>query len=117
MPLQRSKTIYIDDMRQAANRILEYTDGLDFEGFRAQQIVVDAVLRNFEILGEAASHVSADVRAMAPDIEWQRIKDFRNVVAHFYRGVDLPLTWTLVREGIPALLPLLGVLRAAMPDD
>lgn len=100
-----------------ARRILEYTAGLDYEGFCSQQIVIDAVLRNFEILGEAASHVSSDIRKLAPDIDWQRIKDFRNVVAHFYSGVDLPLTWALVQQRIPPLLQRLDALRKQVPDD
>jgi uncharacterized protein with HEPN domain len=103
-------------MRRAASRILEYTAELDRDGFRGRQIVIDAVLRNFEILGEAASRVSVDVRDMASDIDWQRIKDFRNVVAHVYSGVDLDLTWVLIQQRIPALLRSLDALRRQIPD-
>lgn len=117
MPSPRSQSVYLDDMRMVSLRILEYTAGMDFAAFLASQITVDAVLRNFEILGEAAGHVSPEIRALAPAIEWQRIKDFRNIVAHFYQGVDLPLTWILVEQRVPLLLEHLVALRKLVPDD
>jgi uncharacterized protein with HEPN domain len=117
MPLQRSQCVYLDDMRQAAERILEYTKGLDFAEFRDRTIVSDAALRNFEIIGEAASHVSDEIRNLAPDIDWRGAKDFRNVVAHFYHGLDLSLTWTLVEQRVPVLLEQLIALRKLVPDD
>ncbi len=78
--------------------------------------MIDAVLRNFEILGEAANRVSGDIRTLAPEVDWQRIKDFRNVIAHFYSGVDLPLTWIMVQQRVPTLLRSLDALRGQVPD-
>lgn len=102
MPKLRNHAIYVADMLQAVVRILSYVDGLDFAKFSGDQRTVDAVLRNFEILGEAASHVPTGIQTLAPDIEWRRIKDFRNVVAHFYSGIDLELVWELIRNRLPS---------------
>ena len=91
MPKQRNHAIYVKDMRLAIAHIVSYVDSYDFSRFSEDQKTVDAVLRNFEILGEAAGRVPPEMQALAPDIDWRRIKDFRNVIAHFYAGVDLEL--------------------------
>lgn len=72
------------------------------------------MLRNFEILGEAAGRVPPEMRALAPDIEWKRIKDFRNVIAHFYSGVHLELVWGVIQNRLPALAQSLDQLMETL---
>jgi uncharacterized protein with HEPN domain len=103
MPKPRNYAIYVKDMRTAVADIVSYVDGYDYDRFLADKKTVDAVLRNFEILGEAAGRVPPEMRALAPDIEWQLVKDFRNVIAHFYRGIDLELVWDVIQNRLPAL--------------
>jgi len=111
MPKPRNYAIYVADMHGSVRNILDYVQGLDYARFCKDQKTVDAVLRNFEILGEAAGRVPPEMQALAPDIEWRRIKDFRNVVAHFYRGIDLRLVWELVENRLPHLESALDHLR------
>lgn len=114
MPKPRNYAIYVADMRMAVARALEYVEGQDFVQFSADQKTVDAVLRNFEILGEACGRVPEDIRVRAPEIDWRGIKDFRNVVAHFYSGIDLELVWDLIQKRLPGLERALSHLEASL---
>ncbi len=115
MPRPRNHVIYVNDMREAVRLIGEYVDGYDYEAFRNDRKTTDAVLRNFEILGEAAGRVPEDIRALAPDIDWRRIKDFRNVIAHFYSGVNLELVWELMQVRLPEHREALDRLHQKLP--
>lgn len=75
------------------------------------------MLRNFEILGEAAGRVPQEMQALAPDIDWRRIKDFRNVIAHFYAGVDLELVWDVIQNRLPALAQSLDHLTEKLSNQ
>ena len=103
MSKPRDRALFVKDMREACERIGRYVEGYDLARFMADDKTVDAVLRNFEILGEAASQVPPGIQALAPEIQWRRIKDFRNVIAHFYVGVDLGLVWGVIENRLPAL--------------
>lgn len=114
MSRRRDKTLFVKDMREACERIARYIDGYDLSRFLADDKTVDAVLRNFEILGEAASQVPAEIQALAPEIEWRRIKDFRNVIAHFYIGVDLDLVWGVIENRLAPLRDSLEQLESRL---
>jgi uncharacterized protein with HEPN domain len=67
-------------------------------------MVFDAVVRNIEIIGEAAKSLPPDARNLAPTIEWKKIAGTRDVIAHAYYGVDPDTIWTIVTDKIPELL-------------
>lgn len=102
----RNWMMRVDDMLAAAAAIAEYTAGLDFDGFCADRLRVDATLRNLEVIGEAARYVPADVRARYPQVPWQPMADMRNVVIHAYPDVDLQVVWDVIRRQLPALVPV-----------
>jgi uncharacterized protein with HEPN domain len=103
MPSPRNHLLYIDDMREAAADIADYLDGYDYERFLTDKKTIDAVLRKFEIIGEASGRVPRDVQNLAPQIDWRGIKAFRNVVVHFYKGIDLEMVWKLAHGPLPEL--------------
>lgn len=82
--MSRNWLLYLEDMENSAAKILEYTDGLDQDSFLNNSLVYDATLRNLEILGEAAKYIPESIRAAHPDVEWQKIREFRNFVTHAY---------------------------------
>lgn len=94
-------------MLGAAEAINEYTAGLTVEAFAADRRTVDAVMRNIQVLGEAARHVPDEVRARFPEVPWQDISDMRNVLVHEYFGVDLDILWQTVTRDLALLVPLL----------
>lgn len=72
------------------------------EAFSSQRLIQDAVIRNFEIIGEAASKLSPEIRAASPT-PWKKIIAFRNRLIHAYWGVDLVLVWDVVDTELPPL--------------
>jgi uncharacterized protein with HEPN domain len=85
--------------------------GLDQPGFLADERTSDAVVRNLEILGAAATHVPDDFKASEPDLEWPRIVGLRNRVVHEYFAVDLELVWRIVVSDLPSVASRLRTLR------
>jgi uncharacterized protein with HEPN domain len=84
-------------------KIERYTAGLTFEEFEADQKTVDAVVRNIEIIGEAARSIPADVRGQMPDVAWNDAADMRNAIIHGYFAVDLDIVWEVVTTKIAPL--------------
>jgi uncharacterized protein with HEPN domain len=65
---------------------------------------VDAVIRNFEIIGEAANRLSEEFKDKHPDIEWHRIRGFRNRIVHDYSGIDYAIVWQIKEAFLPQIL-------------
>ena len=99
---------YLDDLRTAANKIARYTRDQSEQEFIANDIAKDAVLRNLEIIGEAAKKLPVDVRQKFPAIEWRRIAGFRDIIAHAYFNVDDAILADIVFNKIPLLRKALG---------
>jgi len=101
---RRDTQLLIEDILEAANRILSYTKDLSFEDFTTDQKTVDAVARNFEIIGEAASRLPEQFKSKYPEINWIRITGLRNRIIHEYFGVDYSLVWKIKLDYIPKLI-------------
>jgi len=94
-------------MLEAAKLIIAFSHGRTFQDLLTDVMFRSAIERQFEILGEASSHVSAATQALWPAIDWIRIKNFRNLLAHEYFRTDHAQVWNIVRNMLPALLPIL----------
>jgi uncharacterized protein with HEPN domain len=103
----RSAELLLEDMLESCDRILEYTNGLLFEDFSKNYLVVDAVVRNFTIIGEAASRIPDEYKLIHPDIKWDRIRGFRNRIVHDYFGIDYQIVWIIIENNIPELRDLI----------
>jgi uncharacterized protein with HEPN domain len=64
---------------------------------------IDAVVRNFEIIGEAANKISQEIKEKYPSVEWRKISDFRNILAHEYFGIDYEIMWDIIKNKLPRL--------------
>src|SRR3989344_9694872 len=95
--------IYLRDILSAINKIEEYTKGLSFSDFEKKNIVIDAVVRNLMIIGEAVKSVPEDFREENKEIEWKRIACFRDIAIHAYSNLDLKVVWEILKKGIPKL--------------
>ncbi len=84
MKQQRRADLYLLDMITSIDRIIQYTQGLDFESFQKDFLVVDAVARNFEIIGEAARKIPIDLQKRYPEVPWDKMYRLRNIVSHAY---------------------------------
>lgn len=90
-------------MLEFCDRALAYTDGVSRESLLADRMRYDAVLRNLELIGEAATHVDDVHKVLAPQIPWRQIVATRNRVAHGYLGIAADTVWDILRTDLPAL--------------
>lgn len=94
----------LDSILESIKKIQIYT--LKFETpdqFNNEHLVFDAVMMNFVIIGEMITKISADLQNLHPEIEWDKIKGFRNLVAHDYFGIDAEEVWQIIFNDLPVL--------------
>jgi uncharacterized protein with HEPN domain len=101
---KRTPRLLLEDIQESAEKILEYTKDLTFEEFSKDNKTIDAVIRNFEIIGEASNLLPDEMKDKYPEIDWHRIRGFRNRVVHDYFGVDLQIVWKITFDQIPGLI-------------
>ena len=99
----RDWTLFLSDMQLFCSRVIRYCHGLSAEQFAADDLVTDAVLRNLELLGEAAKQIPDAVRDRHPAVPWRRIAGLRDVLAHAYFGLEDETIWQIVSQSVPAL--------------
>ena len=101
--MSREWKLYWQDMLESSQRIMRYTEGMDADRFRNDEKTRDAVLRNLEVIGEAARRLPAEVRVKHPAIDWRRITGFRGIIVHAYFGIDPAILWDIVSNKVPEL--------------
>ncbi len=107
---KRSPTLLVEDIIDSANKILAYTQHLSFEAFINDSKTVDAVIRNFEIIGEAANRLPDDFKEKYPNVDWHRIRGFRNRIVHDYFGIDYSIVWNIKESFLADLVKSLKAL-------
>jgi len=107
MKARREYLDYLEDIQDAIEKIEGFTRGLDFEGLKQDERTIFAVVRAFEIMGEAAKKVPRELRNRYPSVPWKRMAGMRDKIIHEYFAVDLDVVWKAVQEDVPALKPLL----------
>jgi len=93
----------LEHIIEAISRIKKFTRGLNLEEFKENEMAQFAVIKNFEIIGEAAYHVSSELKEVYPEIEWRKIAGFRHVLVHDYYKVNLSIVWNAKEERIDEL--------------
>lgn len=106
----RAWRFYAEDMLGFCDKVLAYTAGLDRASFGAEPMRYDATLRNLELIGEAATHIPAEVRASVSAVPWRMVIALRNRLIHAYLGIDDDTLWSIVRDDLPALRTALAAL-------
>ncbi|MHB8860231.1 MAG: HepT-like ribonuclease domain-containing protein [Minisyncoccota bacterium] len=102
MTALRDYRVYLADILDAVERIETYVAGYTFETFRADSKTVDAVVRNLEVIGEAAKRIPDEVRAAHPDVAWHPAAAMRDFLIHEYPEVDMEAVWDTIQSDIPA---------------
>jgi uncharacterized protein with HEPN domain len=100
----RDDSVYLAHILDALHQIIEYTSNLDYETFLTTRMVHDAVIRQFEIIGEATKNLSDDFRSKNGTVPWKDLAGFRDKLIHQYFGVDLTLVWRSVLDDVPFLI-------------
>ena len=99
--------VRIEDIIECIDAIGDYLGDTTLDAFRTDRRTVDAVIRNFIVIGEAARHIPAELTARHPEVPWHRLRGMRNVVTHEYFGIDLQIIWETSLHDLPPLVPLL----------
>ena len=94
--------VYLLHVQDAIAQIMTYAKSGEAD-FRANRQIQDAVIRNFEIIGEAVKHVSSELRSKHPEIPWKQIAGMRDEMIHEYFGVDLAIVWDTIQKDLPKL--------------
>ncbi len=96
----KEDNLYLEHILESIQKIETYTQK-GFEAFSKDEMVQDAVIRNFEIMGEAVKKISDKLKSSKPEIPWKRIAGLRDVLIHDYMGVDLQEVWNIVEKFLP----------------
>ena len=99
---------FLEDILSAIEKIEIYTRELSFKEFCENSMAVDAVIRNFEIIGEATKNVPKSIKEKYSDVEWKEAMGFRNVLTHDYFGIDLESVWDTLKNNIPVFKRHIG---------
>ena len=101
--MKKDNLVYIDDILDAIKKIKKYTRGVTKDEFVKNGMIVDAVIRNLEIIGEASSKLSPAFRREQNEIEWRKIIGMRNRIIHSYDTVDHAIVWDVIKHDLPEL--------------
>jgi uncharacterized protein with HEPN domain len=97
----RTYRMYLEDIQLAMNRIAEYIDGFTFSEFKKDYKTVDAVIRNFEIIGEASKNLPQEIKTKHTNVPWDEMYLLRNKISHEYFGVDYEIIWDVASNYLP----------------
>ena len=111
---RREWQFYLDDMIGFAQKVLSYTADMDQGAFVANGLAYDAVLRNLELIGEAATHIPEATRDAHPEVPWRMIIATRNRLVHAYLGIDDDIIWSIIQDNIPDLLNALPQIKKSL---
>lgn len=102
--MPRNDRVYLQDILEASRKIAAFTRGFSLDSFTADEKTVDAVVRNLEIIGEAAKAISSELQSQHGDVEWKKMAGLRDLLIHQYFGIDKEIIWDIVQSKIPPLV-------------
>ena len=112
----RDYRLYLEDIQSSVQKIEKFTEGLTLQKFQKDDLVIDAVIRNLAIIGEASKNIPDKIKKKYPNIEWEKITALRNILVHEYFGIDEQIVWDIITNKLPELKKTISAaLKAAPP--
>jgi uncharacterized protein with HEPN domain len=102
MSKKRDIRLFLMDIIEAIENIMEYTHGMDYEDFIKDKKTMDAVIRNLEIVGEAVKSMPEEIKKDYPEVDWKEIAGMRDKLIHEYFGVSYQIVWETIKGDLPA---------------
>ena len=114
---ERNSILVLEDILQSIRNIFDYTHGISYEHFLSDDKTRDAVIRNFEIIGEAANRLGTDIKNENAFIDWKRLRGLRNRIVHDYMGIDYKIVWNIIQHFLPDLSDKIKLLLHTNPGE
>ena len=100
---KREWKLYVEDILESLDLIKQYIGSMDFDDFRKDRKTIDAVVRNFEIIGEASKFIPDRIKSKYCDVDWKGMVGLRNRIAHQYFDISLDIVWYVIKNELPPL--------------
>ena len=114
---KRTVRLFLEDINEFILLIEKYIEGLDYKKFSENQMVIDAVLRNLELIGEASKIIPEEIKSKYSNLPWPEMIGLRNIAAHGYFKIDLEIIWDIITKDIPeAKKQLIKMLKEKFQD-
>ena len=101
--MSRDIDLFLKDIADAVENILEYTSGIDYDDFISNKMCIDAVIKNLLVIGEAVKKIPDDIKSKHPSIDWRNIAGLRDVLIHAYFRIDDDILWDIVQNRLEDL--------------
>lgn len=105
--MKKRYLLFLNDIIESMNRIDIYTKGVDYDSFCNNQMLIDAVIRNLEVIGEASRNIPEEIRNEYNNVPWRKMIGLRNILIHEYFGVDESIIWEIINRDFPETKPLI----------
>jgi uncharacterized protein with HEPN domain len=99
----RDIKLYLKDILEAMETVEKFVEDMNFEQFKNNDLVSSAVIRKFEIIGEATRNIPQEIKKKYPDIPWKTMVGFRDKLIHFYFGIKYDIVWETIKSKLPEL--------------
>lgn len=106
----RDYTLFLEDMKESMELIISYIDDMNYETFAIDRKTIDAVVRNFEIIGEASKKIPVEAQIKYPEMPWEEMYRMRNIISHEYFGIDYTLVFDIAIRHLPENLKYLKLM-------
>lgn len=100
---ERTLEVFLQDVLKSIKKIQRYIQGKSYNEFIKDDLLIDGVIRNLEVIGEAIKNIPVSLRKMYPSVKWKKIAGLRDILIHEYFGIDYELLWDVIENEIPSL--------------
>jgi uncharacterized protein with HEPN domain len=113
----RNATIYLKDILEAIEAIEKFVERVNFEDFKNDDMRSSAVIRKFEIIGEATKNIPEEIKQGYPQAPWKNMAGMRDRLIHFYFGIKYELVWNAAKIDVPKIKVLINKMLGELEKD